>query len=80
MDERYGEKWARHWLDIARYSDTNGYEKDVPRTQWAWRDWVIHSLNQDMPYNQFIVEQIAGDLLPNATQEQTVATGFFETA
>lgn len=74
--ERFGEKWARHWLDVARYSDTNGYEKDMRRDQWAWRDWVIMALNRDMPYDQFIVEQIAGDLLPNPTQEQMVATGF----
>jgi hypothetical protein len=74
--ERFGEKWARHWLDVARYSDTNGYEKDMPRDQWAWRDWVIKALNQDMPYDQFVTEQIAGDLLPNPTQEQLIATGF----
>ena len=74
--ERYGEKWARHWLDVARYADTNGYEKDLKRDQWAWRDWVIEALNGDMPYDQFVVEQIAGDLLPNATQNQMVATGF----
>ena len=74
--ERFGEKWARHWLDAARYSDTNGYEKDMPREQWAWRDWVINALNRDMPYDQFLIEQIAGDLLPDATQEQIVATGF----
>ena len=76
QSERFGEKWARHWLDAARYSDTNGYEKDMPREQWAWRDWVIHALNRDMPYDQFLIEQVAGDLLPNATQEQIVATGF----
>ena len=74
--DRFGEKWARHWLDLARYSDTNGYEKDLQREQWAWRDWVIHAVNRDMPYNQFLIEQIAGDLLPNATQSQIVATGF----
>ena len=74
--DRYGEKWARHWLDVARYSDTNGYEKDSPREQWAWRDWVIDALNRDLPYDRFVVEQIAGDLLPNATQDQIVATGF----
>jgi hypothetical protein len=76
QSEAYGEKWARLWLDAARYSDSNGYEKDLPREQWAWRDWVIRSINRDQPYNQFIVEQIAGDLLPNATQDQIVATGF----
>lgn len=74
--ERFGEKWARHWLDVARYSDTNGYEKDLPREQWKWRDWVVEALNRDMPYDQFLVEQLAGDLLPNATQEQIIATGF----
>ena len=74
--ERFGEKWARHWLDVARYSDTNGYEKDLRRDQWAWRDWVIHALNNDMPYDRFIIEQIAGDMLPNATQSQLIATGF----
>lgn len=74
--ERYGEKWARHWLDVARYSDTNGYEKDMARDQWIWRDWVIAALNRDLPYDQFLIEQIAGDLLPNATQDQIVATGF----
>ena len=73
---RYGEKWARHWLDLARYSDSNGYEKDLPRDMWAWRDWVIAAYNRDLPYDQFVVEQIAGDLLPNATQDQVVATGF----
>ncbi|HEX7380127.1 MAG TPA: DUF1549 domain-containing protein, partial [Pirellulales bacterium] len=74
--ERFGEKWARHWLDVARYSDTNGYEKDLPREQWKWRDWVVDALNRDMPYDRFIVEQLAGDLLPGATQEQVIATGF----
>ena len=74
--ERFGEKWARPWLDVARYSDTNGYEKDMRRDQWAWRDWVIQSINEDMPYNQFVIEQIAGDLLPGSTQSQMVATGF----
>ena len=74
--DRYGEKWARPWLDLARYSDTNGYEKDFRREMWIWRDWVIAALNRDMPYDRFVVEQIAGDLLPDATQEQVVATGF----
>ncbi len=74
--ERYGEKWARTWLDVARYADSNGYEKDLPREQWAWRDWVIRAINRDLPYDQFLVEQIAGDLLPNVTQDQLVATGF----
>ena len=74
--ERYGEKWARAWLDAARYADSNGFEKDLPREQWAWRDWVINALNRDQPYDQFLIEQIAGDLLPNRTQEQLIATGF----
>jgi mono/diheme cytochrome c family protein len=69
--ERFGEKWARHWMDAARYSDTNGYEKDLPREQWAWRDWVIAALNRDMPYNQFLIEQIAGDLLPGLSPRST---------
>jgi hypothetical protein len=73
---RYGERWARPWLDLARYADTNGYEKDRPRTIWLWRDWVIKALNDDMPFDQFTIEQIAGDLLPNATIQQKVATGF----
>lgn len=73
---RYGEKWSRHWLDVARYADSDGYEKDLPRQQWAWRDWVIRAMNEDKPYDQFIIEQVAGDLLPNATQDQIVATGY----
>jgi len=76
QSERFGEKWARNWLDLARYSDTNGYEKDLQREQWSWRDWVIESINRDMPYDQFLIEQIAGDLLPNPTQQQIIATGF----
>jgi hypothetical protein len=72
----YGERWGRVWLDAARYADSNGYEKDAPRYVWFYRDWVINALNRDLPYNQFIIEQIAGDLLPNATQDQRVATGF----
>lgn len=73
---RYGERWARRWLDIARYSDTNGYEKDRERSIWAYRDWVINAFNSGMPFDQFTIEQIAGDLLPNATQAQRIATGF----
>ena len=72
----YGERWARRWLDLARYADTNGYEKDRPRSMWPWRDWVIHALNADQPFDQFTIEQLAGDLLPDATQDQIVATGF----
>jgi hypothetical protein len=73
---RYGERWARRWLDLARYSDTNGYEKDRQRSIWPYRDWVIDALNRDMPFDRFTVEQLAGDLLPNATVEQRIATGF----
>ncbi len=72
----YGERWARQWLDAARYADSDGFEKDKQRQVWFYRDWVINSLNADKPYDQFIIEQIAGDLLPNATQDQIVATGF----
>ncbi|HKE02484.1 MAG TPA: DUF1549 and DUF1553 domain-containing protein [Blastocatellia bacterium] len=72
----YGELWGRHWLDAARYADSDGYEKDKPRRVWFYRDWVINSLNSDKPYDQFIIEQIAGDLPPNATQDRIVATGF----
>jgi hypothetical protein len=74
--EHFGEKWARHWLDLARYADSDGYEKDLPRKQYLWRDWVIGAINRDLPFNQFIIEQIAGDLWPNATQDQRIATGF----
>ena len=62
----YGERWARPWLDLARYADSNGYEKDDLRTMWKYRDWVIDALNRDMPFDQFTIEQIAGDMLPNA--------------
>lgn len=72
----YGERWARPWLDLARYADSNGYEKDRPREMWRYRDWVIDALNQDMPFDRFTIEQIAGDMLPNPTQEQKIATGF----
>ena len=72
----YGERWGRLWLDAARYADSNGYEKDAPREVWLYRDWVIDAFNENMPYNQFIIEQIAGDLLPDATQDQIIATGF----
>ena len=73
----YGEKMAVHWLDIARYSDSYGYQDDNVRTQWAWRDWVIHAFNKNLPYNEFLTWQIAGDMLPNATKEQMLATAFF---
>jgi len=72
----YGERWARKWLDLARYADTNGYEKDRPRTVWPYRDWVIHALNADLPFDQFTIEQLAGDMLPGATIDQEIATGF----
>ena len=72
----YGERWARPWLDLARYADTQGYEKDSRRTMWPYRDWVIKALNENMPFDEFTIEQIAGDLVPNPTQEQKVATGF----
>ncbi len=72
----YGERWGREWLDAARYADTNGFEKDLPRSIWPYRDWVINAFNRDMPFDQFTVEQLAGDLLPNPTLEQKVATGF----
>ena len=72
----YGERWGRVWLDAARYADSDGFEKDKPRFVWMYRDWVINAFNDDMPYNEFIIDQIAGDLLPNPTQDQVVATGF----
>ena len=72
----YGERWARPWLDLARYADTNGFEKDLRRNMWMYRDWVINALNHDMPFDRFTIEQLAGDMLPNATQDQKIATGF----
>jgi hypothetical protein len=72
----YGERWARRWLDLARYADTNGYEKDRGRSIWPYRDWVIAALNSDMPFDQFTIKQLAGDMLPNASIEDRVATGF----
>lgn len=72
----FGERWARIWLDLARYADTQGYEKDARRTIWRYRDWLIDALNADMPYDQFTVEQLAGDLLPNPTLDQLIATAF----
>ncbi|MGE5191520.1 MAG: DUF1549 domain-containing protein, partial [Deltaproteobacteria bacterium] len=72
----YGERWARVWLDAARYADSDGYEKDKSRQVWAWRDWVINAFNRNLPYDRFVIDQIAGDLLPNATQDELVATGF----
>lgn len=73
---QYGERWARRWLDLARYADTNGYEKDRTRNIWPYRDWVVRALNADMPFDQFTIEQIAGDMLPNPTRDQLIATGF----
>ena len=72
----YGERWARRWLDLARYADTNGYEKDRPRSIWPYRDWVIESFNRDLPFDQFTIEQLAGDLLPDPDQNALIATGF----
>jgi len=72
----YGERWARPWLDLARYADSNGYEKDRLRAMWKYRDWVIAALNQDMPFDRFTIEQIAGDMLPGATDDQKIASGF----
>ncbi|KIC91445.1 PSD1 and planctomycete cytochrome C domain-containing protein [Flavihumibacter sp. ZG627] len=74
---QYGEKMALHWLDLARYADSYGYQDDNIRTQWAWRDWLIHSFNSNMPYDQFVTWQLAGDMLPDATKEQVLATAFF---
>lgn len=73
----YGEKMAVHWLDVARYADSYGYQDDNIRTQWPWRDWVIHAFNKNLSYDQFLTWQIAGDMLPEATKEQVLATGFF---
>jgi hypothetical protein len=73
----FGERWGRHWLDLARYADSDGYEKDGPRPHaWLYRDWVIDAVNRDLPFDQFTIEQLAGDLLPDATDAQRVATGF----
>jgi mono/diheme cytochrome c family protein len=73
---QFGERWARPWLDVARYADSHGFQRDNLRDVWAYRDWVIRALNADMPFDQFTIEQIAGDLLPNATESQKIATGF----
>lgn len=72
----YGERWAGTWLDLARYADTKGYERDPGRNIWRYRDWLIKAFNDDKPYDQFVVEQLAGDLLPNATDDNLIATGF----
>src|SRR5207248_8852204 len=77
----YGERWARRWLDLARYADTNGYEKDRARSIWPYRDWVIQALNRDLPFDRFTIEQLAGDMLPEpadprGTLDRRIATGF----
>jgi hypothetical protein len=72
----YAERWARPWLDLARYADTNGYEKDRPRTIWPYRDWVLKAIAADMPFDEFSIRQLAGDMLPNASNDDLVATGF----
>ena len=72
----FGERMASTWLDAARYADTSGYQNDGPRSMWRWRDWVIEAINQDMPFDQFTIEQIAGDMLPNSTLDQQIATAF----
>lgn len=73
----YGEKMAVHWLDVGRYADSYGYQDDNIRTQWPWRDWLIHAFNENLPYDKFLTWQIAGDMLPEANKEQVLATGFF---
>lgn len=73
---QYGERMAVHWMDVARYADSHGYQDDGLRTMWPWRDWVIHAFNKNYPYDQFVTWQLAGDLLPNPTKEQVLATGF----
>ncbi|MEW6306003.1 MAG: PSD1 and planctomycete cytochrome C domain-containing protein [Verrucomicrobiota bacterium] len=77
---QYGERWARPWLDLARYADSHGFQRDDLRDVWAYRDWVINALNADMPFDRFTIEQLAGDLLPNATVDQKIATGFHRCA
>lgn len=76
VSPRYGERWGRHWLDIARYADSNGFTIDGARSIWPYRDWVIKAINEDMTFDQFVIEQLAGDLLPEPTTDQIVATGF----
>jgi Protein of unknown function (DUF1553)/Protein of unknown function (DUF1549)/Planctomycete cytochrome C len=73
---QFGERWARHWLDLARYADSHGFQRDNLHDLWAYRDWVIDAMNKDMPYDQFTIQQLAGDLLPEASQSQRIATGF----
>lgn len=76
QSKAYGEKMAVHWLDVARYADSYGYQDDNIRTQWPWRDWLIHAFNKNLPYDQFITWQLAGDMLPDADKEKILATGF----
>ncbi len=76
QNPQFGEHWARVWMDLARYADTKGYEKDLGRTMWPYRDWLVNSINSDMPLDQMTVEQLAGDLIPNATTDQLIATAF----
>ena len=73
---RYGERMAATWLDAARYADTNGYQTDAERYMWRWRDWVIEAFNRNLPFDEFALQQIAGDMLPRATLDQKIATGF----
>ncbi len=73
---QFGERWARHWLDLARYADSNGFQRDGFRTMWAYRDWVVNAFNRDLPYTEFVRQQIAGDLFPHATLDNQIATGF----
>lgn len=72
----YGERWTNYWLDVSRYGDSHGYQDDLPRVMWPWRDWVIHAFNENLSYDKFVTWQLAGDLLPEATPEQILATGF----
>jgi hypothetical protein len=76
LQPQYGEKMATYWMDVARYADSHGYQDDGLRTMWPWRDWVIHAFNENYPYDQFVTWQLAGDLLPNPSREQILATGF----
>ena len=76
QSQHYGERWGRHWLDQARYADSNGYTFDNARVMWPYRNWVIDAINDDMPFDEFTVQQLAGDLLPDPTTDQLTATGF----